>query len=243
MKKCIAAVLLAATLCTCLLLPGCASKKQGIVATGEYNGMKITLRYDGPLEYPAQEYGSLKCSNGYIVFEDNGGEYGNEYWNVSGFILNAMDRQGNRVFHRPYQAITDRQDDGYFYAYTFSGTYVRVDIEGNETQIPWEEFHKRNLGNDDEQRAPLPKEVEYSGEDADLLMGIVWEGLAAYTVPANLPGGNDKLLGIADAEGNIIIPACLPVNYDIYTERLFICEDTLVFRDGEHIGIAYIERG
>ena len=46
MKKCIAAVLLAATLCTCLLLPGCASKKQGIVATGEYNGMKITLPYN-----------------------------------------------------------------------------------------------------------------------------------------------------------------------------------------------------
>ncbi len=194
------------------------------VATGEYKGKTVTATYtvtDVPYPWDMQ---AIPTVNGYAHLYDYS-KY-EEYPNMMG-RWNAMDSHGNLLFEVPYRQLSYFSKEGVAVAQKQNGDYVSVTTAGEETPITEQEFerlYRQYYGG----QTP-PKEYA-SKTPAGALEGgsNLYRGLALYIEPST---GGTYLVGVADTDGNVIIPAYVRVSYSEMTEHLYLDEGTAYVED------------
>ncbi len=134
-----------------------------------------------------------------------------------------------------YFKLSDFNSEGLAAAQKHSGEYVKIDSGGNETIITEQEYLNFVDGNQiDSVQAPVSNNIE--GLAAT---GYIYEGLALYVKETD---DGSYLLGLVDENGNIIIPAFIPITFNPFNYKLSMNEDVAVINDNGFIGIVTITR-
>ncbi len=232
MKKGLCLLLVGALL---LCFTGC-QKDSSLSATGEYNGQTITMSYKvTDVVYP-QDMRSMPVVNGYAPIYD-ASWYEAEENPYSGDTWNVLDRQGNLLFENPYLYVTHFNAEGKAAAKKHDGTFVLVTANGQETPITEQEYIDFETTHDH-------LDAEYPTTYPEQTGSAIYQGLVLYVKPVGEETGRECLVGLADTEGNVIIPAFIPINFSYYTEHLYMNEDVSLVQDfsTDNIGIITITR-
>ncbi|MBQ8751677.1 MAG: hypothetical protein IJZ13_01065 [Clostridia bacterium] len=218
-----------------LSMAGCQDRN---TATGKYNGQKITMEYAGPTDIPyAIGLPYNRMVNGCVVFYQHILVDGQLQTPTGEDCWNALDRQGNLLFDVPYRDLTLFNEQGQAAAQKHSGEYVLVNMKGEETPLTEQAFRDFESQMSEQYRERYGKEIV--GYESQTFRGFVYNGLAPYVEKA---GEDGYLLGLATAEGHMVIPAYIPVSFIPNTYRLTMHEDTIIIDDNGYIGIVTITR-
>lgn len=225
-----------------VLLLCCAScdGKSGLLsATGEYNGKTITMSYKvTDVNYP-EDMRSIEMQQGYAVFYDytfwdslsDTNPYPGDTWNI-------LDRDGNRLLTEPYKHLSSFNKAGITVAQKMDGSYVQLNTKLEETAITEQEHLDFCLDSKNNMCSKTyPKgEFNYSCINNDLAIYVELKEKDSYAGTA--------YAGLADKDGNVIIPAFIPVSFYKMTERLHLSEDVAFVEDSStgNIGIITITR-
>ena len=200
------------------------------LATGEYKNQTITLTYTvTDVVYP-WDMRSLEMSQGYAVFYDYTDYDPNT---LTGDTWNLLDRNGNRVLEEPYKELSDFNEDGIAVALKKDGTYVQLNTKLEETTITQEKYQSFCLDpENDSCDAVFPNgDGDYSCVDDGLALYVEYKDGQAH-------------VGLVDQDGNVIIPAIVPIYYTEMSETLHLSEDIAFVHDNatDKIGIITITR-
>ena len=233
MKKGLCFLLIGALL---LCFTGCQKNSSTLSATGEYNGQTITMSYQvTDVVYP-QDMRSIPVVNGYAPIYD-ASWYESEENPYPGDTWNVIDRKGNLLFKEPYLYVTHFNAEGKAAAKKHDGTFVLVTADGNETPISEQEYQ-------DFKNTYDRLKAEYPSAYPEQAGSAIYQGLVLYVKTVNEENNWDCLVGLADTEGNVIIPAFIPIRFSHYTEHLYMNEDVSLVQDfsTDNIGVITIER-
>lgn len=245
MKKMISLFLcLALLLCICSF-SGC-EKDKTLSATGEYNGQKISMTYSGPTDIPfPYDMSFMKQVNGYTVFFDYSNYVEGDIY-TAGF--NVMDAEGNILFDKVYDGMTHVDEEGWCAVQEYpreAGVYRMLHVSGESYAITKEEFYSHF----DKMYEAYDKYNDFAQEPDFLALrdgqytGYLYNGLAPY-VMLN-PDEESRyyyLMGLCDAEGNIVIPAFIPACHDVKGAVIALSEDRIYFQDYDKIGYVTVTR-
>ncbi len=231
MKKWLCLVL---GICMLLAMTGCEGKSDVLSSTGEYNGQKITMSYKvTDVNYP-EDMRSIEMQQGYAVFYDR------TFWDPAsdtnpypGDTWNLLDRDGNRLLNQPYMYLTSFNNEGVTVAQKMDGSYVQLDIRLKETPITEQQYTAFQLdGKNNLCSKTYPQgEYHYSCVNNEMAIYVEMKDKDSYA--------GEALVGLTDKDGNVIIPAFIPIHYSKMTERLHLSEGMAFVQDyvTNHIGI------
>jgi len=222
-----------------LCCTSCDSKSDVLYATGKYNGQTITMSYKvTDVVYPL-DMRSIEMQQGYAVFYDlsfwdslsDTNPYPGDTWNI-------LDRDGNRLLTEPYKRLSSFNKAGITVAQKMDDSYVQLNTKLEETAITEQEY--RDFCWDPENNTcnkTYPKgEFNYSCINNDLAIYVELKEKDSYAGTA--------YAGLVDKDGNVIIPAFIPVSFYKMVERLHLSEDVAFVEDSAtgNIGIIAITR-
>ncbi len=197
-----------------------------IVATGTYNGQTISLEYVETDSLYPNDVRAVRFQNGCAVFFDYGkvdAPYENNQYDYQN-TWNAINTNGIRLFEQPYLELTSFNKDGLAVAYSHDNKHCFVvsekgDVTASYSAVNYpygeEDYPIDVPSHKNQEEKPTIKTIE----DVDFV-SYPYEGLCAFV--------KDDHLGIADTDGNIVIPATVPLDFKEMVEKLFMDEDIIV---------------
>ncbi len=218
----------------CLVLTGilllcctACGKSNVLSATGEYNGQTITMSYTvTDVPYP-EDMRSIEMHQGYAVFYDYTWYKEAEEIGVNpypGDTWNILDKEGNRLLDEPYKNLTSFNKEGITVAQKMDGSYVQLNTKLEETPITDQEYidfqqdSKNNLCSKTYPRG----DYHYSCVNGNIAIYVELKDVDSYA--------GEAYAGLVDKDGNVIIPAFIPISFYKMVERLHLSE-----------GVAYVE--
>ncbi len=219
-----------------LCLTGCSTNCPVYSLSGTYNEQEITMSYKvTDVVYP-QDMRSIPVVNGYAKvydaswYEAKENPYEGDTWN-------AIDMEGNLLFQEPYLYLTHFNSGGQAAAKKYDGTFVLVTANGDETSITEQQYQ-------DFEKQYDQLETEYPDTYPEGRGSAIYQGLVLYVESVKGDTDWECLVGLADTEGNVIIPASIPVSFSHFTESLYMNEDRAIVQDFAtgHIEIISITR-
>lgn len=213
---------------------------EGLTATGESGGKKVTLTYvlDTDIYHPWQLGSAMYFQNGYATLFHHHDEDNNDFHDTGTLCggENLMDTEGKLLFDLEYERLTVFAEDGYAAAQTNSGQYVLVDRNGEEKLSSEQEYWER---------ARALEDLAFGGKYPDIdpehkrVVSLPENGFSVYAVKSpERMGYNSYLLGLLDADGQVVIEPFIPCSIDYY---LYLREGYTIINDNGYIGILQLK--
>lgn len=230
MKRWICLVLTSILIFCCT---ACDGNSDILSATGKYKEQTIMMSYKvTDVQYP-WDMRSIEMQQGYAVFYDYMWREKKGVNSYTGDTWNILNRDGTRMLNNPFMALQPFNKLGITVAQKMDGSYVQLNTKLKETAITEQEYNNFCLDYENNLCSKkYPKGIyTYSCINDGLAIYVEYKDTTAY-------------VGLADDEGNVVIPAFIPVSFQKMTERLHLSEDTAFVEDSAtgNIGIIVITR-
>ncbi|MBR3844422.1 MAG: WG repeat-containing protein [Clostridia bacterium] len=217
-------------LCGVLMVSFAGCKDSTLKATGMYQEQPITmeLAVKTNIEFP-DDMPNFYFQNGYAVFYDHGDINAPDLPKDTN-IWNAIDTQGNRVFEKCYNQLSHFNQDGFAVASVSNEEYKLVNTQGQEVG-PYIESENDTYWITPKGLYDQHNITIQNAEHPIAAVSNVYNGLVVFVEQKDT---NKQLLGVADENGNIIIPGTIPVFFRTVNYTLLFHEDLVIVNyDGQ----------
>jgi len=212
------------TLAEKYVIPSALPNNLNQSATGTYNGKTITLRYCGysELEWPMDNLVP------HVFYQDYSIVY---IWRDDKLYINYMDKTGKLLNNQLYQETSNNffDDDGMVLVQQLDGEWVYLDKSGDAIVQGTKPANEQTNEFTDWDKSDVTVEV-LDGEN----VAKVYEGL--------YPLVKDDKLGLADIDGNVIIPPTFPCTGTGFSYYPVMYGDLIVLNTNGNTGILEIVR-